>query len=212
MQRSFGGTALEPVDQERDKELTLGPIALTGLGVALCAFCAVFFLWGYSIGHHGSAQPLSQDARATGASAEQLIGAQTKPGIAKPNANQPATGSGGSAPVAGGDDSPQAASYTDSSSTTESESNAAVVQTSLSAERAAGSNTPWMVQIAAVSREEDADVLTSALRKRGYLVSVRHDPVDDLRHVQVGPFATHADAASMRQRLLNDGYNALIEP
>src|SRR4051794_4273777 len=150
MQRSFGGTALEPVDQERDKELTLGPIALTGLGVALCAFCAVFFLWGYSIGHHGSAQPLSQDARATGASAEQLIGAQTKPGIAKPNANQPATGSGGSAPVAGGDDSPQAASYTDSSSTTESESNAAVVQTSLSAERAAGSNTPWMVQIAAV--------------------------------------------------------------
>lgn len=69
-----------------------------------------------------------------------------------------------------------------------------------------------MVQIAAVSHQEDADVLVSALRKHGYVVSTRHDPADDLLHVQVGPFASHADAASMRQRLLNDGYNAIIEP
>jgi cell division septation protein DedD len=69
-----------------------------------------------------------------------------------------------------------------------------------------------MVQIAAVSHEEDADVLVSALRKHGYVVSARRDPGDNLLHVQVGPFATHSDAASMRQRLLNDGYNAIIEP
>lgn len=212
MQRSSGGTALEPVEEERDKVLTLGPIALAILGLTLCALCAGFFLWGYSIGHHGLAQPLGQDARATGASAEQLLSAQAKSGTAKPNADQHATDSGASSPVGGGDGTSQAVAYAESSSTTESESNPAIVQTSLQAERAAGSNTAWMVQIAAVSREEDAAVLTSALRKRGYVVSVRHDPVDDLRHVQVGPFATHADAASMRQRLLNDGYNALIEP
>jgi cell division septation protein DedD len=69
-----------------------------------------------------------------------------------------------------------------------------------------------MVQIAAVSHAEDADVLVSALRKRGYVVSSRRDPADNLLHVQVGPFATHADASAMRQRLLNDGYNAIIEP
>jgi DedD protein len=77
---------------------------------------------------------------------------------------------------------------------------------------ALGSNSPWMVQIAAVSHSEDADVLLSALRKRGYAVSARRDPGDNLIHVQVGPFSSHADAASMRQRLLNDGYNAIIEP
>lgn len=69
-----------------------------------------------------------------------------------------------------------------------------------------------MVQIAAVSQAEDADVLLSALRQRGYNVSVHRDPIDNLLHVQVGPFTSHNDAAAMRQRLLNDGYNAIIQP
>lgn len=70
----------------------------------------------------------------------------------------------------------------------------------------------WMVQIAAVSHPEDADVLVSALRKHGYAVAVHRDPVDALIHVQVGPFATNTDAAAMRQKLLNDGYNAIVQP
>jgi len=70
----------------------------------------------------------------------------------------------------------------------------------------------WMVQIAAVSHPEDAEVLVSALRKHGYAVAVHRDPIDALIHVQVGPFATHSDAAAMRQKLLNDGYNAIVQP
>src|SRR6202020_1886428 len=46
-----------------------------------------------------------------------------------------------------------------------------------------------MVQIAAVARREDADVLVAALRQRGYGVVVRSEPQDKLLHVQVGPFA-----------------------
>jgi cell division septation protein DedD len=69
-----------------------------------------------------------------------------------------------------------------------------------------------MVQIAAVSHSEDADVLVSALRKHGYAVSTRRDPADGLLHVQVGPFASRGDAVAMRQKLLNDGYNAIVEP
>jgi DedD protein len=69
-----------------------------------------------------------------------------------------------------------------------------------------------MVQIAAVSHEEDADVLMTALHQRGYAVSLRRDPVDNLIHVQVGPFATQNEAIAMRQRLLNDGYNAVVQP
>lgn len=69
-----------------------------------------------------------------------------------------------------------------------------------------------MVQIAAVSHAEDADVLLNALRRRGYAVSVRRDPLDNLIHVQVGPFANRNDANAMRLKLLNDGYNAIVQP
>ena len=68
-----------------------------------------------------------------------------------------------------------------------------------------------MVQIAAVSRPEDANVLVSALRQRGYGAVVRNDPQDKLLHVQVGPFSDRTQATAIRQKLLSDGYNAIIK-
>lgn len=68
-----------------------------------------------------------------------------------------------------------------------------------------------MVQIAAVARQEDADVLVSALRQRGYGVVVRSEPQDKLLHVQVGPFADRNQATAIKQKLLSDGYNAIIK-
>jgi cell division septation protein DedD len=68
-----------------------------------------------------------------------------------------------------------------------------------------------MVQIAAVSRSEDADVLVIALRKRGYTVIERRELGDSLIHVQTGPFANRNEANTMRQKLLSDGYNALVQ-
>jgi len=69
-----------------------------------------------------------------------------------------------------------------------------------------------MVQIAAVSHPEDADVLVGALRKRGYAVSARRDPADGLLHVRMGPFKSHDEANRWKQKLLNDGYNAVVQP
>jgi DedD protein len=68
-----------------------------------------------------------------------------------------------------------------------------------------------MVQIAAVARPEDADALVAALKQRGYGVVVRNEPQDKLLHVQVGPFADRGQAAAMKQKLLSDGYNAIIK-
>lgn len=70
----------------------------------------------------------------------------------------------------------------------------------------------YMVQIAAVSHAEDASVLTNALLHRGYAVTARRDPTDNLIHVQVGPFFDANAANAMRLKLLNDGYNAIVEP
>jgi cell division septation protein DedD len=69
-----------------------------------------------------------------------------------------------------------------------------------------------MVQVAAVSNQEDADVLTGALRKRGYPVSERRDAGDGMVHVRIGPFTTRDDANKWRLKLLNDGYNAIVQP
>jgi cell division septation protein DedD len=219
------------MEEARDKELTLGPAALIAMALGLCALCAVCFLWGYSVGHRapaGTAPP----AAASGPSAAQLLAGQSKPAANQANQqahDQPAQSLDDAAAAA----SPQAnassqanASNPAAESSPPKPSDAAVVKTALPAQApfaqstdasgqvqsALGQGVNWMVQIAAVSHAEDADVLVSALRKRGYVVSSRRDPADNLLHVQVGPFATHADASAMRQRLLSDGYNAIIEP
>jgi cell division septation protein DedD len=69
------------------------------------------------------------------------------------------------------------------------------------------------VQIAAISaaHKDDADLLVNALHTKGYQVSERTATQDNLIHIQVGPFATKADAEAMRERLIVDGYNAIVK-
>jgi DedD protein len=70
-----------------------------------------------------------------------------------------------------------------------------------------------VVQIAAVSREDDAVALAGALRKKNYNVFVVNNPVtnDKLYHVQVGPFATIQEAEAMKAKLTGEGYNPIIK-
>jgi len=70
-----------------------------------------------------------------------------------------------------------------------------------------------VVQIAAVSREDDAVSLAGALRKKNYNVFVVNNPVtnDKLYHVQVGPFATLQEAEAMKARLVGEGYNPILK-
>ena len=71
----------------------------------------------------------------------------------------------------------------------------------------------FVVQIAAVSREEDAVALAGALRKKSYSVFVVSNPAvhDKLYHVQVGPFETLQDAESMKAKLTGEGYNPIVK-
>lgn len=69
-----------------------------------------------------------------------------------------------------------------------------------------------MVQVAAVSHIEDADVLVNALRRHGYAATALRDPADGLIHVRIGPFTNREDAVHMARRLLDDGYNAMVQP
>ena len=54
-------------------------------------------------------------------------------------------------------------------------------------------------------------MLMSALKRHGYNATVQQVAQDKLLHVQIGPFATKKDAEAMRQRLIADGYNAIVK-
>lgn len=69
-----------------------------------------------------------------------------------------------------------------------------------------------MVQIAAVANSDDADVLVTALRKRSYSVTASREPADGLIHVKIGPFNSRNEANRWRDKLLGDGYNAVVQP
>jgi DedD protein len=70
-----------------------------------------------------------------------------------------------------------------------------------------------VVQIAAISREDDAVALAGALRKKEYNVFVVNNPTnnDKLYHVQVGPFSTMREAEAMKAKLIAEGYNPIVK-
>jgi cell division protein FtsN len=77
----------------------------------------------------------------------------------------------------------------------------------------AGASGAFVVQIAAVTREEDAAALAGALRKKSYSVFVVNNPAvhDKFYHVQVGPFSTLQDAETMKTKLTGEGYNPIVK-
>jgi len=69
----------------------------------------------------------------------------------------------------------------------------------------------YTLQVAAVSKQEDADALVSALRKKSYPVFVASNNSDKLFHVQIGPFSDIKDAEAMKTKLTGDGYNPIVK-
>jgi cell division septation protein DedD len=76
----------------------------------------------------------------------------------------------------------------------------------------ANPNGAYVLQIAAVTRQEDAEALVAALRKKEYSVfAVNNAPSDKLFHVQIGPFDSPKDAETLRVKLIGDGYNPIVK-
>jgi cell division septation protein DedD len=69
----------------------------------------------------------------------------------------------------------------------------------------------YFVQVAAVSKQEDAAALVDALKKKQYAAFAASAGGDKLFHVQVGPFSVIKDAESARGQLVKDGYNPILK-
>ena len=228
MIRDFSKEELVPA-ASNDTELTLGGFALFAMGGCLLLVCAVCFGAGYLMGHRSA----SESGSAVVVPATDLTApASASASVAKPGAaSQPPAQNAAqtSSQTQSSDTAVNSASNTATTAAV-TDPTAAIkpaeesqVRPALQGESGATAASAfhvqpalkqaqgWMVQIAAVSHSEDAEVLVNALRKRGYTATARRDPADSLIHVQTGPFVNRNDANAMRQKLLNDGYNAIVQ-
>ncbi len=214
---------LEVENARKDVEVTLGPAVLFAIVCGLILLCGLCFGVGYTSGRRSGARTASAKEAASGQTlaAQQAAAAAHKPGAGgTPPAAQAAASAAAaqndssSNPAAGGGPNQAAQPNTPAvrpaipSQPTSSAAGGAPTQVQPAIPPGSG----VMVQVAAVSHVEDANVLMGALKKRGYEVTARREPDDNLIHVQIGPFANRAEANAMSQRLLSDGYNAVVLP
>jgi cell division septation protein DedD len=73
-------------------------------------------------------------------------------------------------------------------------------------------NGQYFLQVAAVTKQEDAEALVSALKKKDYAVFATNSvPTDKLFHVQIGPFSSQKDVEGLRAKLVAAGYNPIVK-
>jgi cell division septation protein DedD len=228
----------EPERPRRDTEMTLGVGAMAGLVVGLVLLCGLCFVAGYAVGHRGSAPSAAANAPTAAPDQEPL---QPNGSIPKPSASDqtavpppgdsPATpaegdganpttaqqepgagGQGGSGQGAGGPGATTPGATQPVRPALPTAAPAVPGGAAPNVRAALPAQAKLMVQIAAVANGEDADVLMTALRKRGYSVVAARDPADGLIHVKIGPFNSRDEANRWRDKLLGDGYNAVVQP
>lgn len=215
-------------DQElesQQRELTLSTGAILAIFLGLVLLCAVFFGFGYNLGRKSTASAnasavsgATDNEAATGGNDSAASQSSTfdnfKPSPSSPSSPAPSTASPTSPATAAVETAPAPTSHTNPAPAPTRTPQP--VSTSARPSSAAPATTPggaFVVQIAAISpaHKDDADLLVSALHSKGYEVAERAVPQDKLIHIQVGPYATKADAEAMRERLIVDGYNAIVK-
>jgi len=200
----------------QDTEITLGTGRMLGLFFALVAVCAVFFAVGFSLGRKaaGAGQPLLAKATPSPSTA-------VRPSAGKNDSQQsPATSDQFSFYKAVEQKNADAQLTPAQQASGQSAQPTAAQQTGPSAAQPADSALPpssmvagaYYVQVAAVSRQEDAEALVEALKKKQYpAFTTNNSATDKFFHVQVGPFTELKDAEAMRGRLVGDGYNPIVK-
>src|ERR1035438_2078225 len=190
----------------QDTEITLGTGKLLVLFFGLVGICALFFALGYSLGR-------KSEPAITTASAATVP--QTVPGTNKARGGSTAT------PtmtfyksVEQKNANPELTPAADGK-TEAAPANASPAPTPSSDAPEPPATLPtggYFVQVAAVSKQEDADSLVDALKKKQYPALVAAPvPTDKLFRVQVGPFSDVKDAEAMRTKLIADGYSPILK-
>ncbi len=192
----------------QDTEITLGTGKLLVLFFGLVGVCALFFALGYSLGRKS----------------EPGIVAASNAGVPKVSTN--------STKASGGTTSAQPMTFyknveqkdpnAELTAPAETKTDTAAAPAVPSPDKATQSASVdpattipasgYFVQVAAVSKSEDADALVDALKKKEYPAFVASvGSADKLFHVQLGPYSDVKDAEGMRTKLIGDGYSPILK-
>jgi DedD protein len=189
--------------RQQDTEITLGTGRMLVLFFTFVFVCAVFFAIGFSLGR-----------KTTMVGANNLVNASTgtpaavvRPSAAKQNTPAPQSTDFSFYKSVGAKSTDTELAPKESPSST-AELPKAPTPVASSASTAGG----YFVQVAAVSRQEDAESLVEALKKKQYpAFTANNSSADKFYHVQVGPYADLKEAEGMRTRLIADGYNPIVK-
>ena len=196
---------VEMATKSQDTEITLGTGKMLALFFGLVALCAVFFGIGYSLGRSSVSRiapsdlPSAATPATTGGLRPSAVKTTTPPADmtfykaveSKDGNSQPAIKEAATA-------GPDVTTPTDTANATPDLATAAP-------------SNGYYVQVAAVSKPEDAAALVDALKKKQYPAFSTNTPTDKLIHVQVGPYVDIKDAELMRGKLVSDGYNPILK-
>ncbi len=186
-----------PTATSEDTEITLGTGKLLALFFALVVLCAVFFSMGFSLGRNSMLKPAPEVATLPVPSS-----VVTRPSAVKtPDATSVPADAPAVKPVSEkqADNQPAPA-----------ETPAVPSPSAIPPDPVVQPASSYFVQVAAVTKPEDAEALVDALKKKQY-PAFSANAADKLFHVQVGPYSDVKDAENMRTKLVSDGYNPILK-
>lgn len=193
--------------KSKDTEITLDVFKLLALFFALVALCGVFFGLGYSWGKN-SAKSLALDAAQPNVAAT-----AERPSAARTNDSQNFSSNltvNKAVADKSTDSQPAPKNSTAPAETAvpppDEDSNPAPATAPVVLPTSA-----YFVQVAAVSKQEDAEALVDALKKKQYPAVIASGSADKLFHVQLGPYGDVKDAEAMRNKLIQAGYNPILK-
>jgi DedD protein len=195
---------------QQDTEITLGTGRMLAIFFAFVLVCAFFFAIGFSLGRKttlaGGTGLLSSPASAPAT--------VVRPSAAKNDAHQPAPQSGDFSFYKAVGEKNADAALTPKDSKTQPAATGTTADAAKAAPDAATAppaNGGYYVQVAAVTRQEDAVALVEALKKKQYPAFTSNPSNDKFYRVQVGPYSDMKEVEAMRARLISDGYNPIVK-
>lgn len=197
----------------QDTEITLGTGKMLGLFFGLVALCGLFFGLGFSLGRGSVRQFMVPDQ------------AQASPGPALRTSAMKSSSSTPAQPAEGmtfykAVEQKDANAQLSASDAPAKDTSAKDVSPKEAPDPAASKSGPpdpmtvtaggYFVQVAAVSKPDDAQALVDALKKKQYAAFTANG-TDKFFHVQVGPFGELKDAEATKAKLIGDGYNPILK-
>jgi cell division septation protein DedD len=193
----------------QDTEITLSTAKMLALFFGLVALCAVFFGLGFSLGRGAARSTMAADQPSTQGTAPTLRPSAMKSGGAQA---QPGEGMTFYKAVEQKDANPQLSASDSNPAPTKDAAKDATDPSKPPDPMTIAAGSGYFVQVAAVSKPDDAQALVDALKKKQYAAFTSNaSSSDKFFHVQVGPFGDIKDAEATKAKLISDGYNPILK-